>query len=66
MEPFMKALLHEIELQKEYLTSPIETIYFGGGTPSLLSLKDLDSIINQIRLHFKLSNEKNSLRSQSR
>jgi oxygen-independent coproporphyrinogen-3 oxidase len=57
MEPFMKALLHEIELQKEYLTSPIETIYFGGGTPSLLSLKDLDSIINQIRLHFKLSNE---------
>jgi oxygen-independent coproporphyrinogen-3 oxidase len=57
MEPFMKALLHEIELQKQYLTSPIETIYFGGGTPSLLSLKDLDSIINQIRLHFKLSNE---------
>ena len=31
------ALLKEIELTRDYLENePVETIYFGGGTPSLL------------------------------
>lgn len=55
MEPFNKALLKEIELQKNYLQDPIETIYLGGGTPSLLSLKDIENIIQQIQLHMGLS-----------
>ncbi len=47
------AILKEIELQKNYLEGEsIATIYFGGGTPSLLPTKDLNQIIAQIsRLH---------------
>lgn len=36
-------MLRELEFQKYYLNGePIETIYFGGGTPSLLSVQDLN------------------------
>ena len=49
----VEAILKEIELQKDYLDSEsIGTIYFGGGTPSLLSTKDLNLILAQIlRFH---------------
>lgn len=58
------SLIREIELrssssQKEIaIISPeemIETIYFGGGTPSLLAGKEIHSIINAVRSHFKIS-----------
>ncbi|MEO9966154.1 MAG: radical SAM family heme chaperone HemW [Reichenbachiella sp.] len=50
------AILMEIELQKEYLSGEvIETIYFGGGTPSLLSSKELSSILNKIRENFTIT-----------
>jgi oxygen-independent coproporphyrinogen-3 oxidase len=43
------AILKEIDLQKDYLGGEkIETIYFGGGTPSLLSKEDLDLIFDKI------------------
>ena len=45
IDDFVEALLQEIKLQKGYLTSPVETIYFGGGTPSLLSEQHLNKII---------------------
>ena len=49
----MQALLKEIELQKEFLSGEtIETIYFGGGTPSLLSAGEINLLIDTItRLH---------------
>ena len=48
-EEFFRALLKEIELTRDYLGSePVETIYFGGGTPSLFSVKLLEEIIQQI------------------
>jgi oxygen-independent coproporphyrinogen-3 oxidase len=47
------ALLKEIALQKDYLGSdPVETIYFGGGTPSLLNIEDLQMIIEKIKTVF--------------
>jgi oxygen-independent coproporphyrinogen-3 oxidase len=47
--------LKEIALQKNYLHGePIETIYFGGGTPSLLSISQIDEILNQIHQHYKV------------
>ncbi|WP_276132298.1 radical SAM family heme chaperone HemW [Polluticoccus soli] len=43
------AMLREIELQQPYLAGqPIETIYFGGGTPSLLDIDDIKRIIDKI------------------
>src|ERR1041384_3079693 len=44
------ALLKETELQREYFQQePVETIYFGGGTPSLLSTEDLQLLMDKIR-----------------
>jgi oxygen-independent coproporphyrinogen-3 oxidase len=55
---FLDALLKEIQLQKEYLgTEMAETIYFGGGTPSLLQPGELKKILDTINQNFTISNE---------
>ncbi len=52
------ALLKEIVLQKDYPGSePVETIYFGGGTPSLLDIEDLILIIEKIKTVFVVRTE---------
>lgn len=51
---FTKSVLKEIELQKNYLTTPVNTIYIGGGTPSLLPNEDLGQITNQLKAQFVL------------
>ncbi len=54
----VEALLKEITLQKDYLgTEPFETIYFGGGTPSLLNIEDLILIIEKIKTVFVVTPE---------
>ncbi|HXB28618.1 MAG TPA: radical SAM family heme chaperone HemW [Puia sp.] len=53
---FTDALLKEIELRRTYLSNePIETIYFGGGTPSLLPLPAIRNILNSIYRNFSIS-----------
>ena len=55
---FVNALLKEIKLQKEYLNDEIvETIYFGGGTPSLLQISDLRYIIDKIKQTFQVTKD---------
>ena len=50
------ALLKEIETRRDYLESePVETIYFGGGTPSLLDGADIHSLVKQIRRTFAIT-----------
>lgn len=48
---FVTALCRELELRREELAPsiPIETVYFGGGTPSLLSPSQLEKIVDTIR-----------------
>ena len=53
IQAFTHALVEEIKLQKNYLNEPIETLYFGGGTPSLLKKPELEIIIQAIKNHFK-------------
>ncbi|AKD56015.1 radical SAM family heme chaperone HemW [Spirosoma radiotolerans] len=49
-------LCAEIFLQKDYLPGRnLETIYFGGGTPSLLSESELRQIFAAIHAHFTVS-----------
>jgi oxygen-independent coproporphyrinogen-3 oxidase len=53
---FVVALLKEIALQKEYLFGEeIETIYLGGGTPSLLDIHDLRTIMENLYLAFTVN-----------
>jgi len=52
------ALLKEIELQQDYFEKEtVETIYFGGGTPSLLQVEDVRLQIERIRSFFKVDND---------
>jgi oxygen-independent coproporphyrinogen III oxidase len=53
----VEAMLKELEFRKAYLGGqPIETIYFGGGTPSVLSAAELDKLLNKIASLFSLDN----------
>lgn len=48
-ERFLEALKAEIVTRKDYLQGDaVTTIYFGGGTPSLLSLKEIGELLNLI------------------
>lgn len=48
-EDLISCLIKEIELRKEELNGQtIQTIYFGGGTPSLLTQQEIDQIIQSV------------------
>ncbi len=48
----MAAIEKEAFLQKHYLTEKIETLYFGGGTPSILSIEDLGKLMAALRKEY--------------
>ncbi len=55
----LTALLKEIKLRKDELgDEPIETIYFGGGTPGLLDVQEIESILNKVRINYNCSSVK--------
>lgn len=46
-EPYVDAVIREMELRQEYIgQEPLETIYFGGGTPSQLQAGDFKRIFD--------------------
>ena len=52
---FVDALVKEASLRQDYLgTETVSTIYIGGGTPSLFSIKELGTIFNQINKLFRV------------
>ncbi len=51
------AINREIELRKIEINESIETIYFGGGTPSLMIKEELSSILDTIRSCFKFNDK---------
>ena len=53
---FIGALLREMEARRDYLAgSQVETIYFGGGTPSLLTEEELGRILNRLHALFPIA-----------
>ena len=54
----ISCLIKEIEIRKNELNGEvIETIYFGGGTPSLLRQSEIDQIINAVYKHHNVMND---------
>ncbi len=55
----LEALLCELEMQRHYLEGrPIETIYFGGGTPSLLTADEIKRITETIYANYNVTDLK--------
>lgn len=51
----LKSMKEEIEFKTNYLsTKSIKTIYFGGGTPSILNIEEINSLINTIKNNYEL------------
>jgi oxygen-independent coproporphyrinogen-3 oxidase len=60
VERYVNAVINEIsnsEDQRPKTENQIETIYFGGGTPSLLTEKLLEKILNAVYRKFKVESE---------
>ena len=54
-EDMIAALVKEIEIRKVELgNTTIETIYFGGGTPSVLSTKEIETLIAAVYKNFRV------------
>ena len=51
----VNALCKEMSLRKEEILGSLQTIYFGGGTPSLLDAEDLQLIFKTIDSHFEVA-----------
>ncbi len=59
---FLEALKKEIRLRKDFFVSAvnsnnISTIYFGGGTPSLLTGKEINELFEELHKHFKIDSD---------
>jgi oxygen-independent coproporphyrinogen III oxidase len=51
------ALAREVELRRDFFPdpAPLASVYFGGGTPSLLDQAELDRLLDQVAKHFALA-----------
>jgi len=57
-EAFVRSLRHEIGLSAQlHVTThrPIQSVYFGGGTPTVLAATQLTAILGEIRTHLALA-----------
>ena len=58
MNDMVQSIAREITLRKNYLAGEkVETIYFGGGTPSLLSEDQLNLLLETIKENFEVDAE---------
>ncbi len=53
----VKAIIKEAELRRDYLEEEVHTIYFGGGTPSLITIEDLRFMIDGLKTLFSVSED---------
>lgn len=58
MEPYVDLLCEEIKTTAEIANSlnlKLETVYFGGGTPTTLNAKQLDKVLGTVNKYFNMS-----------
>ncbi|MCX6246394.1 MAG: radical SAM family heme chaperone HemW [Bacteroidetes bacterium] len=54
-ERFLDAVKEEIFLRKDYLGETlVDSIYLGGGTPSVLNISETEGLLNEIRKYYPL------------
>tara|TARA_R110002096_G_scaffold115365_2_gene249907 strand:+ start:126007 stop:127131 length:1125 start_codon:yes stop_codon:yes gene_type:complete len=57
-QEMVDAICKELKMRKEFLNNkPLKSIYFGGGTPSLMEKNDLDQIFDAIHHNFSVDTE---------
>lgn len=55
-DDLVKALVKEAEAERDYLGGEtVNTVYFGGGTPSLLSISDLEYLISDLYKNYSIA-----------
>ncbi len=56
-EPMLSSIQKEISLQKDFIdpSERIDTIYFGGGTPSILSAGEINGLLEMIHRTFSIA-----------
>lgn len=58
MDEMVKALMRETQARAEYLKGEaVETIYFGGGTPSLLPTDDINRILDTVNKFYSFNSK---------
>ncbi|WP_209122979.1 radical SAM family heme chaperone HemW [Alkalihalobacillus sp. BA299] len=57
VDEYVSALDIEMKEAAKRLKAPIETIYIGGGTPTALSVQQLDKVLTSLHQHFSLSGQ---------
>ncbi|MDT0556345.1 radical SAM family heme chaperone HemW [Patiriisocius hiemis] len=53
-DEIITAICKELELRKHEMSQEVTTIYFGGGTPSVLMPSEIELIINQLHKQYKV------------
>jgi len=59
MDSYVQTLCREIELASDYYglkDRQVISVYFGGGTPSLLAEDQLEKVVDTLHRHFKIEN----------
>ena len=55
IEKYVKTIQFELIDRKTYISNTIDSIYIGGGTPSVLSIDNISAILDTISKHYTLN-----------
>jgi len=53
-EAVVSSILKEIRLRSSEMNEEVETIYFGGGTPSILATAAIENLLDAIKAHYAI------------
>jgi oxygen-independent coproporphyrinogen III oxidase len=54
LDDLTKAIADELVMQRQYLGDPVQSIYFGGGTPSVLTPRSIEHLLAVMRNNYPL------------